>query len=135
MSNRADGNQFESYLCRRMSDHGWWTHNLAQNKAGQPADIIAVRNGRAMLIDAKLCSQPRFELSRVEMNQMGAMTIWRECGNGDAYFAVKFPTDEIYMVPYSMIEEYIGYGRSVMRSEDMRRCQTFWEWMEEIDAD
>lgn len=132
MSNRSDGNQFESYLCRRLYDHGFWTHNLAQNKAGQPADIIAVRNGRAFLIDAKACTANKFCLSRVEANQQGAMTIWKECGNQDAYFAVRFPNQEIYMVPYSMVEEYIEYGRTVMTPEDLRRCPLFWEWVEEV---
>lgn len=134
MSNRSEGNQFESYLCRRLYDHGFWTHNLAQNKAGQPADIIAVKNGRAFLIDAKVCTRPEFRLSRVEANQQGAMSIWKECGNKDAYFAVRFPSQEIYMVPYSMVEEYLGYGRSVMHSDDLRRCQAFWEWVEEVDG-
>ena len=56
MSNKKLGNSFESELCEILSMYGFWCHNLAQNSAGQPADVIAVRNGKAYLIDCKVCS-------------------------------------------------------------------------------
>ena len=65
MNNKEIGNKFEQELCEKLSEYGFWTHNLAMNKAGQPADIIAVRNTRAYLIDAKVCSSRGFALSRV----------------------------------------------------------------------
>lgn len=39
MSNKKLGNAFEMELCNILSSHGFWVHNLAQNSAGQPADI------------------------------------------------------------------------------------------------
>jgi Holliday junction resolvase len=76
------------------------------NKAGQPADIIAVKHKIAYLIDAKVCSSNGFALSRVEDNQELAMSLWTERGNGSGWFALKVPTGEIYMIPHFSILAY-----------------------------
>jgi Holliday junction resolvase len=102
MSNKKLGNDFESELCEILSMYGFWCHNLAQNSDGQPADVIAVKNSVAYLIDCKVCSNDRFPFSRIEENQELAMEMWRECGNSCGIFALKF-SEDIYMVPmYSM---------------------------------
>ena len=101
MSNKKAGNQFEAELCEILSMYGFWCHNLAQNSAGQPADVIAVRNGKAYLIDCKVCSTDKgFALSRVEENQELSMDLWNECGNGQGWFAMKLPTGDIFMIPH-----------------------------------
>lgn len=43
MNNRKTGNSFEAEFCDLLFQHGYWVHNLAQNAAGQPADVIAVK--------------------------------------------------------------------------------------------
>jgi Holliday junction resolvase len=106
MNNKTLGNNFEQELCEKLSEYGFWTHNLAMNKAGQPADIIAVRNKVAYLIDAKVCSNRGFALSRVEENQELAMTLWNERGNGQGWFALKVPNGDIYMLPHYCIQAY-----------------------------
>lgn len=106
MSNKKIGNEFEQELCEILASHGFWTHNMAMNKAGQPADIIAVRNKIAYLIDAKVCSSRGFALSRMEENQELAMELWNSCGNGQGWFAIKLPTNEIYMIPHICIQAY-----------------------------
>ena len=102
MSNKKVGNQFEAELCEILADEGFWTHNLAQNSDGQPADIIAVKNGKAYLIDCKVCSRDRFPFSRIEENQSLSMEWWRDCGNGEGLFALEF-SDQVYMVTLSSI--------------------------------
>jgi Holliday junction resolvase len=110
MSNKKLGNSFESELCEILSMYGFWCHNLAQNAAGQPADVIAVRNKTAYLIDCKVCSTDKgFALGRMEENQDLAMELWNECGNGQGWFAIKLPTEEIYMIPHICIQ---AYGRT-----------------------
>ncbi len=105
MSNKKLGNQFESELCEILSMYGFWCHNMAQNAAGQPADVIAVKNGRAYLIDCKVCSTDKgFALSRVEDNQELAMSLWNECGNGLGWFAMKIPNGEIYVLPHVVVK-------------------------------
>lgn len=108
MNNKTMGNNFEQELCEKLSEYGFWTHNLAMNKAGQPADIIAVKDKKAYLIDAKVCSNRGFALSRVEENQELAMTLWYERGNGQGWFALQVPTGEIYMLPHLCIQAYKG---------------------------
>lgn len=68
-TNRKIGNSFETEFCELLFQHGFWCHNMAQNAAGQPADVIAVKGKTAYLIDCKVCSNNRFHLSRVEENQ------------------------------------------------------------------
>jgi Holliday junction resolvase len=116
-SNKKLGNDFELELCEKLSEYGFWTHNLAMNKAGQPADIIAVRNKTAHLIDAKVCSSKGFALSRVEENQELAMTLWDERGNGQGWFALKVPTGEIYMIPHICIQGYKRFQSILSFSE------------------
>lgn len=103
MNNKKSGNQFEAELCEILSEHGYWTHNFAQNSAGQPADVIAAKDGCTYLIDCKVCSNGFFSISRIEENQALAMRLWRECGNGVGWFALKFG-DEIYMVSLATLE-------------------------------
>lgn len=107
MSNKKLGNTFETELCEILSMCGFWCHNMAQNSAGQPADVIAVRNGRAYLIDCKVCSTDKgFDLKRMEENQDLSMSLWNECGNGQGWFAMKLPTGDIFMLPHFCIKAH-----------------------------
>jgi Holliday junction resolvase len=106
MTNKKLGNDFELEMCDLLSQYGFWVHPLNVNKAGQPADIIAVKNKTAYLIDAKVCSSRGFALSRMEENQELAMELWKECGNGQGWFALKVPTGDIYMIPHICIQAY-----------------------------
>jgi len=99
MSNKKIGNDFENEFCKMLSENGFWVHNLAQNQTGQPADVIAVRDGGSFLIDCKVCSTGRFQLKRIEENQQLAMQHWLDMGNDEAWFALKV-NDEILMIPY-----------------------------------
>lgn len=97
MSNRKIGNTFEAELCEILASEGFWAHNFTQNKNGQPADVIAVRNMQAYLIDCKVCSNGEpFALSRIESNQELSMSLWEECGNHSGLFAIRFD-ERIYI--------------------------------------
>lgn len=129
MNNKTLGNNFEQELCEKLSEYGFWTHNLAMNKAGQPADIIAVRNKKAYLIDAKVCSSRGFALSRVEDNQELAMELWKDKGNGQAWFAMKLPNDEIYMIPHICILAYKNMQSSLSFSEIHELGKPLGKWV------
>lgn len=103
MSNKKLGSTFEMELCDILSSHRFWVHNLAQNSAGQPADILAVRNGKAYLIDCKVCSGKGFALSRIEENQDLSMSLWRDCSNGVGWFALKVD-GRIFMVSHDRMK-------------------------------
>lgn len=102
--NKKLGNDFEHRFCELLSASGYWVHNMTQNSSGQPADIIAVKNGEACLIDCKVCSNDVFKFSRIEENQHYAMRLWKDCGNIEPWFALE-TSQGIYMIPYSILEE------------------------------
>ena len=81
MNNKQAGIVFECEFCEILAIDGFWSHFMGGNRNGQPADIIAVRNKKAYLIDAKDCKNDRFVLSRIEDNQHMAMRKWELCGN------------------------------------------------------
>lgn len=130
-TNRKIGNSFETEFCELLYAHGFWVHNLAQNAAGQPADVIAVKGKTAYLIDCKVCSNNRFPLSRVEENQHFAMETWKACGNGEGLFALKV-NNEIIMIPHLTIKA-VSHEKSVMNLEDLREYGTKFErWVKKI---
>ena len=102
MSNKSIGNAFEEEFCEILYKHGFWVHRLVQNATGQPADVIAVKNENAYLIDCKVCSRGKFPLSRVEENQHLSMELWMDCNNSEPLFALKIG-DDIVMIPYSVM--------------------------------
>ena len=120
MINKKLGNDFEQELCQILADSGYWTHNFASRKNGQPADIIAVKNGKAYLIDAKECTREIFPLKRMEYNQELSMGLWIECGNIEPYFALK-ARNEVYMVDYTTVMELIRKGKKQLNLEDMNK--------------
>lgn len=118
-SNRKDGTAFEQQLCLILSGYGFWCHNLAQNKQGQPFDVIASRNGQTHPIDCKVCAKNIFKLERVEQNQSSAMFLWRDTGNGEGWFALQLNDETVYMIPYSDMETYI-VTKSVLGEQEIR---------------
>lgn len=111
-TNKKLGNTFETKFCEILFAHGFWTHLFAQNQAGQPADVIAAKNGNSYLIDCKVCSGNGFPLSRVEENQNLAMELWKSSGNGEGWFALKIK-EEIVMIPHFLIKTRSVYQSSL----------------------
>lgn len=130
MNNKKMGNRFEAELCELLAAEGFWAHNLAQNSAGQPADVIAVKDTEAYLIDCKVCSQGKFPFSRIEDNQETAMELWKDCGNGNGWFALKFD-DDIYMVDMGSMRNARN-NRSALTQRDAAEMYGFtleeWLW-------
>lgn len=116
-NNRKTGTSFEHDFCVALSEEGFWAHNLAQNSAGQPFDVIAARNGKTYPIDCKVCERDVFRLARIEENQFSAMTLWRETGNGEGWFALKLSCG-IYMIPLLLMETY-SYTKTVLSRSDI----------------
>ena len=129
MSNRKTGNCFEDELCNILFAYGYWSHNLKQNNSGQPADVIAVKNKKAYLIDCKVCSNNTFELSRVEENQDLAMDLWQECGNGIGWFALKTTDGNIYMISHYVMKAYKDRKYSLSTKEILELGTPIDKWV------
>lgn len=119
MNNKKIGNSFESELADRLYEYGYWVHLLNANKSGQPADVIAVKNRHAYLIDCKVCSDNKFVLSRIEENQDLAMNLWKDCGNGIGWFALKSDEfdSQIYMISHYAMTAYKNKQHSLSANE------------------
>lgn len=130
MSNKKLGNTFETEVCNLLFAQGFWAHNMAQNAAGQPADVIAVKNGKAYLIDCKVCSGNRFPLSRVEENQNLSMDLWKLSGNGEGWFALKIK-DEIVMIPHLLIKIRSAYQSALSIATIHEYGKSLEKWVNE----
>lgn len=129
MSNKKVGNDFEREFCEILSKNGFWVHNFAQNQAGQPADVIAVRDGGPFLIDCKVCITGRFQLNRIEENQQLAMKHWVDTGNEEAWFALKIEND-IVMMRYSDLMLLKTVQSSLNKSEILKHGVMFEKWVD-----
>lgn len=130
MTNKANGNKFEEELAQKLFNEGFWVHRLTQNSAGQPADIMAVKDGEAFLIDAKVCESDVFPFSRVEGNQRTAMELWKQCGNGTGWFAILM-RGEIYMLSYNSILDFESLKEKSLNYADiLRNGYRFYNWVD-----
>ena len=130
MSNRSVGTGFEREFCGILAKHGFWAHNMAQKAEGQPADVVAAKDGTAFLIDCKVCEKDVFRLDRVEENQELAMSKWLGCGNMGAYFAIKLmSTGEVFMVRYEDIRRLTLAGVKSLKRRDLIAYTTLEMWL------
>lgn len=130
-SNKKLGNEFEQEFCRTLYNHGFWVHNLAQNKAGQPADILAVRNRKAYLIDCKVCSTKQgFSMKRVEENQRCSMRLWESCGNGCGWFAL-LVNNHVYMLSNTLIQSLKNASR-LLPNDVKGLGKKLEEWLNDV---
>ena len=102
--NRTTGGRFEQELSHILAENGFWVHVMQQNKAGQPADLIAVKGRFHTLIDCKVCENGYFPFDRIEENQRSAMKMFFRKTGELCYFALKMPDGEIRMVNLARLE-------------------------------
>lgn len=117
--NRSTGGRFEQELSHILAENGFWVHVMQQNKAGQPADIIAVKERFHTLIDCKVCENGFFSFDRIEENQKYAMKRFFNRAGELCYFALKLPDDSIRMVSLSRIEMLKSRSRKRISAEEM----------------
>lgn len=104
MNNKKLGTEFEKQTCEWLASKGYWVHFIVPDARGaQPFDIIAVKNMKAIAIDCKTCVANRFNISRLEDNQIMAFEKWLQCGNEVPCVFVKH-NSKVYCVPYSVLK-------------------------------
>lgn len=127
--NRKTGTSFERQLCISLAGYGFWAHQMAQNSQGQPFDVIAAKNGHTYPIDCKVCEKDVFRLERVEENQYSAMTLWRQTGNGEGWFALRMTNGEVWFISLETMERAMFTRRSLYWSEIKQFGITLEEWV------
>ena len=140
--NRTTGGKFEQELAKTLYEAGFWVHVLQQNKAGQPADIIAVKGKYHTLIDCKVVSDENgFPFERVEENQRMAMKLFQRRGNELCYFAIRLPDGSIWMLAMERVLTLQERGKKRLTDAEIRHANTWlledWlnaseEWSKDI---
>lgn len=128
MSNNSNGRKFETEFCEYLAKWQFWVHNMTQNRSGQPADVLAVRSTKAYLIDCKDCERDRFTFSRIEENQHSAMSLWENCGNGTAWFAIRLSDKKIVMIGYQAMLALSKDKKSINREEILKHGISVFDW-------
>lgn len=131
--NRTVGGKFEQELAEKLADGGFWVHVMQQNKAGQPADIIAVKGCYHTLIDCKVISDDGgFPFERIEENQRLAMKMFQKRGGELCYFALKTPDEEIHLVSLERLLTLQNRGKKRITEREIR--ENTWSLEKWIDA-
>lgn len=129
-NNKKLGNSFESEFCLLAAKNGFWAHKMQDNKNGQPADVIMAMNNTPILVDCKVCENNMFPLSRMEENQINAMTLWSMRGNKYTYFALKID-NEVRMIKFSKLMELRRLGIKQLNEHDVySNSLSFNDWKE-----
>lgn len=119
VSNKKSGNDFETAFAQTLANNGYWVHGIASKCNGQPADVVAVKDSRPYLIDCKVCVNDVFALRRIELNQHLAAKKWRNCGNGEYWFALK-TSEGVYIMSYTNLARYDKSGRASVNLEQIK---------------
>lgn len=99
-NNKKLGTDFENEAVEILNKIGYWVHFIAPDIRGaQPFDVIAVKESKPIAIDCKTSAVRRFNISRLEDNQVSAFEKWLRCGNPEPIVLVKH-NDYIYCVGY-----------------------------------
>lgn len=131
MNNKQAGTALEKEFCEQLAADGFWAHFMGGSKNGQPADIIAVRNEEAYLIDAKDCQNDIFRFSRIENNQDMAMRYWEMCGNNQGLFALN-TSEGIYMLQYGKVQALQCVGVKQLNINDIKyHAENYLKWRRE----
>lgn len=132
MSNRSKGTRFEKEFCQMLAEHDFWVHNFTQSQEGQPCDVIAVKCGKAFIIDCKVCEHNRFVLSRIEQNQHCAMELWKNLNGTPGWYALRLNNKEVYMIKADIIEILALEKKSLNEDEIKQYSTPLTEWMMRI---
>lgn len=95
------GYKYESEICNKLKELGFWTLNIPKNNMGaQPFDIIAIKDERVLAIDCKVCEGNRFPLSRIEDNQWLSFELIRECCKNSSVGLFIYHNEKTYYLSY-----------------------------------
>lgn len=114
---KALGNATEKRVLEWLKENGYWAHLMLQGANGQPCDIIAVKDGKATLIDAKHCSTKRFALSRIEANQATSFDYAKKFGMECAFVCEH--EGELYVIKWEDALRQRGLPSIELSEEDI----------------
>lgn len=99
---QALGKSFEQNLCKWFSSQGYYVIYNERNVSGaQPVDSIIIKNNIATMVEIKNLENMtgRFDLSRVEYNQLSSYKRFRECHNTNFIIAIRWSSN-LYLIDF-----------------------------------
>ena len=100
MNNKRLGMTFEKRVVNMLMEGGYWVHFISPDSRGaQPFDIIAAKDGVAVVGDCKTSKDHIFRIGRLEENQKMAFEKWVACGNTEPVIFVEYKGD-VKMISY-----------------------------------
>lgn len=114
--------QFQQWVCKELSEHGFWAYETINKPSGQPADILAAKSNVAYLIECKVTKADRFPLSRVEDNQITSIQLFNKCGCTESWFAFFFAKhpDNVLFVRAGKIIALVESGAKSTTYEELK---------------
>lgn len=119
MTTKKVGNKSERDFVELMANKGWWCHLFAYNVNGQPCDVIALKDDRALLIDVKHCENDRFDFRRIESNQRNCFEMASKKGIKNCGFAIYFENQKSWRwLPFNDVTNLESWGYKSIRFEE-----------------
>lgn len=100
------GKNFEEDLCWYLFKEGYYVlYNEKGISGSQPCDIIAIKNNIATLIECKNLENKtgKFNLSRIEANQLIAYKTLKSKENSNMILAIKW-NDNVYFINFDLLQ-------------------------------
>lgn len=93
MNNKTGGTKWEQEFCDLAAQHGFYAHQNADTRAGQPYDVQLCKNNICTQVDCKVVHGDSFSRSNIQDNQITAFRLLEHRGCFNNFFAVKFIDD------------------------------------------
>lgn len=133
MKSQKNGNAGERIVESFLRSRGYWVHVTKRGANGsQPVDIIAIRSGKAILMDAKYVSQGkngRFYLEDVQPDQITSMSYARDFADiRNIGFAIVFEgwEESPSFLPFEAYEGLVEMGVASVAKDEMLKLSE-WE--------
>lgn len=112
--NKKIGNEYEKKYIEILQEQGFWCHLFAYKAEGQPCDVVALKDGKALLADVKHCSSKRFPFTDIQSNQITCFRLAKEKGNTWLGFAIYFDIDNSWR--WMSFEEFEKMRKNGLKS-------------------
>lgn len=99
---QINGKTFEKKLCEYFSKKGYYVIYNERNASGaQPVDSIIIKNNIATMVEIKNLENKtgRFDLSRIEYNQILSYKRFTECHNTNFIIAIRWNSN-LYLIDF-----------------------------------
>lgn len=103
-----NGKKFENDLADYLSEKGYYViYNEKGVTGSQCCDLVIVKNNEACMIECKNLENKngKFNLDRVEVNQLFAYKRYKECNNDYMFLAILW-NNNVYFIDFGLLQYF-----------------------------